>query len=314
MYESQTTAPMFTPIHIEGEGSFGVVIKALDAEGNQVAVKKVKKAERYISREMEVLQLISKIPQCIRLLNVFHSYDSQKRLMQNFVFEYMPTSLEKYLCQHAKAHKFIKNSQLRTIMEQIFMGLKSIHELGICHRDLKPDNILMNDALTIKICDFGSAKIIGKKEEGGNITRIVARCYRPPEIVLTHPDYSYPVDMWTTGCILLELMTLQTTFEARSDGLLFFEHCQLIGTPTLKEKEFLFKYTKDDIKLSLEKYIEQSKCDRVQIKNILPDFYSIEERKLAGDMIEKLLCWSPYDRLTAEKCLEHGFIKAFSNC
>jgi glycogen synthase kinase 3 beta len=307
MFQCQPTAPVYTPISFVGEGSFGVVMQARDTKGNVVAIKKVKKSERYESREMHILQLLNKIPYCIKLLNAFHTIDSEKRVLQNLVFEYLPTSLEKYLGQHVDEKRYIDYIKIQNIIRQLLLGLKEMHALGICHRDLKPDNILMDEDYNIKICDFGSSKILKESEQ--NITRIVARCYRPPEIAFAHRDYTTAVDMWTVGCIIFELMSLQPAFEASSDGMIFFEHHQLIGNPTQEECDYLFKSVSDGVARDLGAFLKSNKVHRVKISGIHPTIYSEKEREDAGYLIENLLKWKADERFTAEECLKQAFSK-----
>lgn len=69
-----------------------------------------------------------------------------------------------------------------------------VHSYGICHRDLKPENILKNDDGVIKICDFGSAKVM--KKDGLNTPYIVSRYYRAPELILACSDYTNKIDIW----------------------------------------------------------------------------------------------------------------------
>ena len=71
--------------------------------------------------------------------------------------------------------------EIWSMVGQILQGLKEVHELGISHWDLKPENVLMNDEGIIKICDFGSAKVIDKT--GKNTPYIVSRYYWAPELI-----------------------------------------------------------------------------------------------------------------------------------
>ncbi len=80
-------------------------------------------------------------------------------------------------------------------MRQIFEGMKYVHQQKVTHRDLKPENILLNDDGQIKICDFGSAKVLDE-ESALNTPYIVSRYYRAPELILACSDYTNKIDIW----------------------------------------------------------------------------------------------------------------------
>ena len=101
---------------------------------------------------------------------------------------------------------------------QIFKGLQEIHSKNIVHRDLKPENILLDDRTnpsTIKICDFGSAKFLGRKN---NTPYVVSRLYRAPELLLAIREYTNKIDIWAAGCIFVEMITLEPIFHGDSEG------------------------------------------------------------------------------------------------
>ena len=80
-------------------------------------------------------------------------------------------------------------------MKQIFEGMKYVHHQSVTHRDLKPENILLTEDGTIKICDFGSAKVLDE-ESALNTPYIVSRYYRAPELILACSDYTNKIDIW----------------------------------------------------------------------------------------------------------------------
>ncbi|THF97946.1 hypothetical protein TEA_015189 [Camellia sinensis var. sinensis] len=99
---------------------------------------------------------------------------------------------------------------------QIFRGLAYMHTVpGVCHRDLKPQNVLV-DPLShqVKICDFGSAKMLVKGE--ANISNICSRFYRAPELIFGATEYTTSIDIWSAGCVLAELLLGQPLFPGES--------------------------------------------------------------------------------------------------
>lgn len=78
---------------------------------------------------------------------------------------------------------------LQLYMYQLFRSLAYIHSLGICHRDIKPQNLLLDpDTGVLKLCDFGSAKHLVKGEP--NVSYICSRYYRAPELIFGAIDYT----------------------------------------------------------------------------------------------------------------------------
>jgi len=88
---------------------------------------------------------------------------------------------------------------------QNFRALAYIHALGICHRDIKPQNLLVDPTNhVLKICDFGSAKKLLKGEV--NVSYICSRYYRAPELIFGATEYNNAIDVWSVGCVIAELL------------------------------------------------------------------------------------------------------------
>jgi serine/threonine protein kinase len=88
---------------------------------------------------------------------------------------------------------------------QLVRALAYIHAVGICHRDIKPQNVLVDSNLHIlKMCDFGSAKNLIPGEP--NVSYICSRYYRAPELIFGNSNYTTQIDVWSVGCVIAELM------------------------------------------------------------------------------------------------------------
>jgi NIMA (never in mitosis gene a)-related kinase len=130
------------------------------------------------------------------------------------------SNLEVFIKQHKKENKLIDNNVLYYIILDICSGLKEIHNKKIIHRDLKPNNIFISKDYKIKIGDFGISKIL-KDSDYTNTNYIGTLGYMAPEL-LSKEKYNNKADIWSLGCIIYELCTLNACFEINIDviGLL----------------------------------------------------------------------------------------------
>uniref|UniRef100_A0A182K4M7 Protein kinase domain-containing protein n=1 Tax=Anopheles christyi TaxID=43041 RepID=A0A182K4M7_9DIPT len=128
-------------------------------------------------------------------------------------------------------------------MYQLFRSLAYIHSLGICHRDIKPQNLLLNpETAVLKLCDFGSAKQLLDGEP--NVSYICSRYYRAPELIFGAINYTTKIDVWSAGCVLAELLLGQPIFPGDSGVDQLVEIIKVLGTPTREQiKEMNPNYT-----------------------------------------------------------------------
>lgn len=98
---------------------------------------------------------------------------------------------------------------------QMCRAIAYIHALGVCHRDIKPQNLLVDPAShVLKLCDFGSAKMLAPGES--NIAYICSRYYRAPELIFGATEYTSAIDIWSVGCVLAELIIGRPLFAGES--------------------------------------------------------------------------------------------------
>lgn len=91
--------------------------------------------------------------------------------------------------------------------------MKYIHSANVIHRDLKPSNLLLNANCDLKICDFGLARPNAENEFMTEY--VVTRWYRAPELLLNSSDYTAAIDVWSVGCIFMELMNRKPLFPGK---------------------------------------------------------------------------------------------------
>jgi len=224
-------------IKVIGSGAYGVVISASDsASGSKsydsnVAIKLVPRA---FHDEIDAKRILREI----KLLQHFHHENiiSILDMMPPMVSQYVDDYNDVYIVtdlMETDLHKIIYSKQPLTIdhtqyfVYQILRALKYIHSANVLHRDLKPSNLLVNANCDLKVCDFGLARGIVPTQEDlieldsdgdtqmmGLISSspmllteyVVTRWYRAPEIMLACHMYSKPIDVWSVGCIMAELL------------------------------------------------------------------------------------------------------------
>jgi cyclin-dependent kinase 2 len=199
-----------------GEGMYGVVYKARDRITNEtIALKKIRLEQEDEGVPSTAIREISLLKEMhhgniVRLQDVVHS---EKRLY--LVFEYLDLDLKKHMdtCPDlAKDPRLIK-----TFLYQILRGIAYCHSHRVLHRDLKPQNLLIDRRTNaLKLADFGLARAFGIPVRTFT-HEVVTLWYRAPEILLGSCHYSTPVDVWSVGCIFAEMVTQRPLFPGDSE-------------------------------------------------------------------------------------------------
>lgn len=109
----------------------------------------------------------------------------------------------------ARKGQSLSESQIRQIIREIAQGVKYLHDQAVVHRDLKPQNVLMNADGRVKIADYGLARMYSL--QAALTTVVVTLWYRSPELLL-QCDYGFGVDVWSVGCIMAEMYRLRALF------------------------------------------------------------------------------------------------------
>ncbi|CAH8649370.1 unnamed protein product [Schistosoma rodhaini] len=216
-------------------GSFGVVYVANLSDDRKVAIKKVLQDKRYKNRELQILR---KLKHCniVSLYYYFYSTSSSKpnETYLNLIQEYIPQTLSRLIKHYWRIRQIIPLVYVKLYSFQLLRGLAYIHSQGVCHRDIKPQNLLIHpDQGLLKICDFGSAKMLNPDEP--NVSYICSRYYRAPELIFGATHYTVQIDMWSAGCVIGELLLGRPLFPGESGVDQLVEIIKVLGTPTREQ-------------------------------------------------------------------------------
>ena len=285
-----------------GGGSFADVYKAKEkSTGELVAIKvlkrKYKKWEDCLElRECSSLQKLhdaslANKPGAENIIKLKQIIFIKKTGTLNLVFEYMKTDLLELMKEQEPQQ--LNEEQIRDIMYQTLLGLSFMHKYGFFHRDMKPENLLLNGK-KIKIADFGLAREI--RSVPPYTEYVSTRYYRAPECILQFTNYNSPIDIWGLGCIMAEMyLHPQPLFCGSNEKEVLFRICSVLGTPT-------YDTWNDGIQQANIVGIKFPTNPGTDLENIVTGASSE-----AIDLMKQMLQWDPNKRATAKALLKHPF-------
>jgi len=276
-----------------GEGTYGVVYKAKDlVTGDIVALKKIRldaEDEGVPSTAIREISLLKELahPNIVRLVNVL--------LIENklyLVFEFLDKDLRKYSDIVKKnMHKML----IKSYLYQLLKGIYFCHQHRVLHRDLKPQNLLIDRKGNLKIGDFGLARAVGIPIRTYT-HEVVTLWYRAPEILLGGRQYSTPVDVWSIGCIFAEMVTCSPLFPGDSEIDQLFKIFRCLGTPN--EETWPGVSSFKDYKPTFPQWTGNHLAK--QVPGIEP---------LGLDLLKRMLVYEPSKRISAREALQHEYFK-----
>ncbi len=318
-----------------GTGTYGIVYNAetIGKHKRKVAVKR-NIVDESISfsgsiKELDLLNRLKGHPYIVKLLSVaFNNPFSvpNSPIARNGKFNYKEDYLH-FIFEQANNNghsliygKGIPMCYLKLSMVQMFLGIEYMHSQGVIHRDIKPANLLWfvtsDNKAAIKLCDFGLAKI--HTPQGPMTPRVVTCWYRAPEICSRDPQYGYPSDIWSAGCVIFEMVAKRALLVNSTDDdvKLLSKIIGLIPDPSYDD---IYKLTKGhEITLTSEASPRHrvSFRDLVGIdKDIIDEFNKLPENGASYDqfidLLDNILVLDPDKRYTATEILDHKFFNPY---
>ncbi|KAK1545731.1 hypothetical protein CPAR01_03233 [Colletotrichum paranaense] len=338
-------------VKLLGQGTFGKVVQARDRKRNKsVAIKIIRSVQKYRDASRIELRVLATLKanddenrnRCIHLRDCF---DYRGHIC--IVMDLLGQSVFDFL----KSNSFVPfpNSQIQSFARQLFTSVAFLHDLNLIHTDLKPENILLCDSAyqtftynrkipsssttvnrqanqrrvlldtEIRLIDFGSATF----QDEYHSSVVSTRHYRAPEIILGL-GWSFPCDIWSIGCILVEFFTGDALFQTH-DNLEHLAMMEMVvgqridsslvqavnkmatrsgGNPASKYfKRLKLDYPTPETTRASKRFVKAMR----RLEDIIPSNSTYFKNFL--DLLRKIFVYDPQHRITAKQALQHPWFK-----
>jgi serine/threonine protein kinase len=278
-------------------GTYGEVYKAIDLSTDEVVAIKTERFDRDAPgvspatlREIAILRSLNH-PNVIRLRDTLVT-----DVHCSLVFDYVPYDLRKLLARHNG--RPIDPRLCCSYAYQLLCGIYYLHVHRVMHRDMKPDNLLVDTEGFLKLCDFGLARLFSVPMR--NYTPgVVTQLYRALELFLHNDFYELGIDVWSAGCVIAEMTRGRPLFSADSDRSLAHKVFQSLGTPP------------DDVINEFADVAAQKVSFPSYPRGDMKQLFCTEDAQLI-DHLGKILTIDPRQRITAKQALNHTYFNDVS--
>ena len=222
------------------------------------------------------------------IVNLHDVIHTENKLM--LVFEYMDKDLKKFMDSRNSGGS-LDVLTIKSFMHQLLQGIAFCHDNRVLHRDLKPQNLLINNKGQLKLADFGLARAFGIPVNTFS-NEVVTLWYRAPDVLLGSRTYNTSIDIWSAGCIMAEMYTGRPLFPGTTNEDQLQKIFRLMGTPSERSWPGISQFP--EYKPSFHVYYTQ------ELRMILPQIDAV-----GLDLLGRMLQLRPEMRASAQDCLNH---------
>lgn len=300
-----------------GKGKFGQVYLATHKPtGDKVAFKLfLNTTEAKVLKEINILQQLKDAPNFLPIRDIIKEVGDDGVIRFATVFDYFEAK------HYRQLFPMLSKKHVKTFIYKALQTLEYAHRRGIMHRDIKPLNVMMNEnSYQVKVIDWGHSDFFFPDVEKS--VRVASLHFKSPELLLGYALHDYSLDIWSTGCLLAEMVFLKMHFfhseirrpqnpvtrmtKGEIKTLEFRDHldtiASVLGSEELREYAERFK---DKMDLEILKYV--GNYDKISLKSFInnQNQHLVDDQVI--DLLDKMLVYDHTKRLTAHEALKHPY-------
>jgi serine/threonine protein kinase len=197
------------------------------------------------------------------------------------------------------AHPPWHEGHIKHLTLQLLDAMAYMHQRGLMHRDIKLENILF-DSGVLKVADLGSIRDAGRTALKLT-TAVVTLWYRPPELLLGNTHYTNAIDIWSIGCVIVEMLAMSALFPGRDVDDMMHRIVACVGKPSGADWQAHFAHLpRAGAMWPVISKLPQSKPLETVLAGKSP---------ACIDLIKKMICYDPTQRISAKKAMSHPYFQ-----
>ena len=280
-----------------GRGKYSEVFEGININNDQrVVIKVLKPVKKKINREIKILQNLKNGPNVVKLVDVVKDPSSKSPCI---ITEWIDN------IDYKKLFPILTDEDIRYYIYQILIALDYCHSMGIMHRDVKPQNLIINHKKKeLRLIDWGLADFYFPEQDYN--VRVASRYFKGPELLVDDIYYDYSLDIWSLGCMFAGMIFKKEPFFQGKDN-----YDQLVKIAKVLGTDDLFKY--------IEKYGLTLDNHYTGILGSYPKktwdkFINNDNKDLctpdALDLLSKMLIYDRAERITPKEAMEHPYFNS----